>query len=299
MATNVIYGMPTARSAPSVQFGIAKGFFKDEGIELSVRAFHSGPAIAAALDSGELAFGHLGTPPALVAHSCGARFRAVGSGIKRKLHLYLGIRSSIEQLAALKGGRIGLLSMGSCDEWVGRRMLETHGLRAGLDVELVPVHDAYERIVGLIGERTIDGALAIEPSMSAGEEERILKIWAAAHDEPYLPVFQWNVIAASDELIQNDPALLKALLRAYVRSSHAARNLLDEFIAFVAEQFVLPLAVARRSILREIGHYELDGRIDHAGMQKAVELQASLGALQRPVNQSEFLDLRYLPSQAG
>lgn len=299
MTKKVVYGMPTVRSAPTVQYGIAKGYFKDEGVDLSARALHAGPAIAAALNSGELAFGHLGTPPALVSHSRGARFRAVGSGIKRKLHLYLGIHSSIEKLEALKGGRIGLLSMGSCDEWVGRRMLQTHGLRAGVDVQLVPVHDAYERIIEQIAERQIDGALAIEPSMSAGEEQGVLKIWAAAYEEQYLPVFQWNVLAASDELIRNDPGLLKALLRAYIRCSHAARENADEFISFVAEEFHLPLAVAQRSVLREMSHYEFDCRMDQAGLQRAIELQTSLRALQRPVTPEEFADLRYLPNTVG
>ena len=204
MARKVVYGMPTERSAPSVQYGVAKGFFRDEGIDLFAQAFHGGPAIAAALDCGELEFAHLGTPPALVARSRGARFRAVGSAIKRRLHLYFGIRSNIAQVEDLRGGRLGLLSMGSCDEWVGRRMLQDHGLQAGADVELVPVFQGYENIVGLIAARDIDGAIAIEPSMSLGEEEGVLKIWAAAFDEPYLPVFQWNVLAASDRLIGAD-----------------------------------------------------------------------------------------------
>lgn len=299
MGRKVVYGMPTDRSAPTVQYGIAKGYFKDEGIDLSARALHGGPAIAAALDSGALAFGHLGTPPALVARAGGARFRAVGSGIKRKLHLYLGIRIGIEKFEGLRGGRIGLLSMGSCDEWVGRRMLEIHGLRAGVDVQLVPLRDAYEKVVELIAEGQIDGALAIEPSMSAGEEQGVLKIWAAAYDEPYLPVFQWNVLAASDELIRKDPGLLRALLRAYVRSSHAMRDNAEEFIGFVAEEFRLSIAVTRRSVLRELSHYEFDCRIDLSGLQKAIDLQTSLHALERPVTIEECVDLEYLPELAG
>lgn len=297
MARTVIYGMPTERSAPSVQFGIARGFFRDEGIDLSAKALHGGPAIAAALDRGELEFAHLGTPPALVAHSRGARFRAVGGAIKQRLHLYLGIRSDIGRVEDLRGGRLGLLSMGSCDEWVSRRMLQDHGLQAGTDVELVPVYQGYENIVGLIAAREIDGALAIEPSMSAGEEEGILKIWAAAYDDPYLPVFQWNVLAASDRLIGDDPELLKALLRAYARSSRAAREETDDFIAFTAETFGLPVATVRRSTLREIGHYELACRIDSAGLEKSIALQGSLNALDRPVAPAEFLDLRYIPAK--
>jgi ABC-type nitrate/sulfonate/bicarbonate transport system substrate-binding protein len=298
MARKVVYGMPTERSAPSVQYGVARGFFHDEGINLSAQAFHGGPAIATALDRGELEFAHLGTPPALVACSRGARFRAVGSAIKRRLHLYLGLRSNIFRVEGLRGGRLGLLSMGSCDEWVGRRMLQTYGLQAGTDVELVPLYQGYENIVELIAACEIDGAIAIEPSMSSGEEAGVLKIWAAAYEEPYLPVFQWNVLAASDRLIDADPGLLKALLRGYARSSRAAREEPDDFIAFTAEMFRLPLAIVRRSVLREIEHYEFACQIDYAGLEKAIALQSSLSALERPVTAADFLDLRYVPEPA-
>ena len=177
-------------------------------------------------------------------------------------------------------------------------MLQDHGLQAGADVELVPVYQGYENIVGLIAARDIDGAIAIEPSMSLGEEEGVLKIWAAAYDEPYLPVFQWNVLAASDRLIGVDPLLLKALLRAYARLSRAAREETDDFIAFTAEIFHLPPAVVRRSVLREIDHYEFACRIDSAGLEKAIALQSSLGALDRSVTAADFIDLRYVPEPA-
>jgi NitT/TauT family transport system substrate-binding protein len=290
------YGMPTDKSAPSVQFGIARGYFRDEGIDLSVRAVYGGPALAAAYSSGELAFGHLGTPPALVALSRGARFRIVGSAIKKRVHLYLGLHSSIGEVGGLRGGRIGLLSMGSCDEWVGRSMLQAHGLEAGKDVHFVPIGAEYARVVDLIAERRIDAALAIEPNMSAGEERGVLRIRAAAYDEPYLPVFQWTVLVASDELAGKDPGLVRALLRAYARSAHAASRDVEEYISFVAEIFDLPPSVARRSVLREVGHYELDCRLDGPGLDKAIALQTSLDALARPITVNEVVDSRYLPS---
>lgn len=178
------YGMPTDKSAPNVQFGIAKGYFEEEGIDLAVRVIYGGPALAAALSTGGVHFGHLGTPPALVSQSRGAPFRVVGSAVKKKLHLYLGLHVDLESPTALRGGRLGLLSMGSCDEWVSRSMLARFGLKAGEDVQLVPIHDEYARLVDLIADRRIDAALAIEPNISEGEERKVLRVWAAAYDEP-------------------------------------------------------------------------------------------------------------------
>ena len=291
----VVYGMPTEKSAPTVEFGIARGFFAEEGIRLTTRALYGGPAIAKALNEGRLDFGHLGTPPAIVAHGKGARFRLVASGVKKKAHLYLGVHPRLKNFPDLRGAKLGLLSLGSCDEWIARRMLSLNGLDPERDVTFVPIAEEYDRISELFAEGRIDAALAIEPNMALGESAGVLKIWAAAYDRPYLPVFQWTVLAASDRLIADDPELVRALLRAYVRSSHAARDHAEEFIAFVAERFSLPAAVARCSIEREMDHYELDGRMDLPGLAKAIEVQSSLNAVQRPVSPDGLTDLRFLP----
>jgi ABC-type nitrate/sulfonate/bicarbonate transport system substrate-binding protein len=290
----IVYGMPTEKSAPTVQYGIHKGFFRDEGISLSTKALYGGPAIASALNTGQLAFGHLGTPPAIVAHGQGARFRLVGSGVKQKAHLYLGVKAGVSEYQGLRGAKFGLLSMGSCDEWIARRILATHGV-GHQEVRFVPIGERYDRITELFAEHAIDAALAIEPNMSVAEHAGVLRIWAAAYEEAYLPVFQWTVLAASDELIDSDPDLLRALLRAYVRSSCAARDGIDEYAAFVAENFSLPLAAARRSIDREMGHYAFDGRIDAEGLRKALELQVSLGAVQAPISMQAMVNEDFVP----
>jgi ABC-type nitrate/sulfonate/bicarbonate transport system substrate-binding protein len=286
--------MPTEKSAPTVQFGIHKGFFRDEGIALATKALYGGPAIASALNAGHLAFGHLGTPPAIVAHGQGARFRIVGSGVKQKAHLYFGVRAEVNEYQGLRGAKFGLLSMGSCDEWIAGRILAIHGIGRG-ELQFVPIGERYDRITELFAERAIDAALAIEPNMSIAEHAGMLRIWAAAYDEAYLPIFQWTVLAASDELIDSDPSLLRALLRAYVRSSCAARDSVDEYATFVSENFSIPLAAARRSIDREMGHYAFDGRIDADGLHKALELQMSLGAIKAPISIQEMVNEDFVP----
>jgi ABC-type nitrate/sulfonate/bicarbonate transport system substrate-binding protein len=162
-------------------------------------------------------------------------------------------------------------------------------------VRFVPIGEDYDRIADLFAERRVDAALAIEPNMALGEAAGVLEILAAAYDAPFLPVFQWTVLAASDRLIKQDPELVRALLRAYVRSSRAARDYPGEFVSFVAERFRLPLEIARRSIRREMKHYEVNGAIDMPGLRKAIEVQSSLNAQARSVSADRLTDLRFLP----
>jgi ABC-type nitrate/sulfonate/bicarbonate transport system substrate-binding protein len=90
------YGAPTDKDAIAVRFGIEKGFFRREGIELVVRVVFGGPPLAAAYDSGVVQMGEIGSPPAIAALGRGASFSIVGSGMWRKAHMYFGARPGIE-----------------------------------------------------------------------------------------------------------------------------------------------------------------------------------------------------------
>src|SRR5229473_4245079 len=83
MAVCISYGVPTDRCGLQLRLGIEKGFFREQGIGLNVRVVFGGPEIAAELDAGRLKIGELGTPPGLTAIAKGARFKVVGSGVRR------------------------------------------------------------------------------------------------------------------------------------------------------------------------------------------------------------------------
>ena len=68
MAQSINYGVPTDRCGLQLRLGIEKGFFREHGIDLTLRVVFGGPEIAAEFDSGRLKIGELGTPPALTAH---------------------------------------------------------------------------------------------------------------------------------------------------------------------------------------------------------------------------------------
>ena len=55
MAHSISYGVPTDRCGLQLRLGIEKGFFREEGIDLSLRVVFGGPEIAAEIDSGACA----------------------------------------------------------------------------------------------------------------------------------------------------------------------------------------------------------------------------------------------------
>ena len=289
------YGAPTDKCAITVRLGVDKGFFEDEGLDLSVKVVFGGPEIAAAYDSGELQIGEMGSPPAITAIAAGKRFTIIGSGCRQRAHMYLAVHKDIESYDGLRGKRIGHLGTGSCPDWIARKILRTEGLDPDRDVTFVPLLAELPRVIEYMEEGRLEAGLIAEPLVSIGEEKGILKVWAAGFDAPYLPHYQWIVRVAKPELIERDPDLVAAVLRGCQRSAHYAVVHTDEWAAFATRYFGADEAAIRRAIAREAPHYQLDCRIDAEGLQKSIDMQMELGGIDRPLTVDDVADLRFQP----
>ncbi len=291
----VEYGVPTDKCAIAVRLGIEKGIFEAEGLDLSVKIVFGGPEIAAAYESGELLIGEMGSPPAINAIAAGKPFTITGSGCRQRAQMFLGVRKGIESFEDLKGKKLGLLGIGSCPDWIARKMLMKHGLEPDRDVIFVPLLSEYPRLIDIMEEGRIDCCLASEPNLSIGEERGILNVWAAGYDAPYLPDYQWIVRIARTDLIESDPELVATVLRGCRRSAHYAARHVDEWVAFAARRYGTTERAARRAVERELPHFQLDCQIDVPGLQRSIDMQLELGGIDRPLTVEDVSDLRFQP----
>ena len=295
----VEYGIPTDKEALPLALGIERGFFRDEGLDLALKVVFGGPEIAAAYDSGLLAIGELGSPPALAALARGARFRIVGSGIRRRALQYLVARPHIEDWAALRGKRVGALSRGSCSYWFGRLVLGANGLDPDRDVELVGLNERYPRVVDLLESDELAAAVLSEPNVSIGEDRGAFRVWQALTDAQFCPAMQWTVVVVGERTRAAEPELIRAVLRASRRSYHWCDEHPDEWAAFIARRLGIPNATAARSIERERPDLHYDCRPDMAGLELAIALQLRLGAFSQRLSATEITDLSFLPQEVS
>lgn len=291
----VVYGAPTDKCAVTVRLGIEKGIFEAEGLDLSVRVIFGGPEIAAAYDSGELEIGEFGSPPAINALAAGHRFRIVGGGCRQRAHLYFCVAKGIDSYDDLKGKRVGALGIGSCSDWITRKVVSHHGLDPDRDIEFVPLLKDYPRVIDMVAAGELDACMITEPNVSIGEERGVLDCWAAGYEDPYLPNYQWIVRVARDELIERDPELVRAVLRGCRNAAHYAATHTDGWVELATRQYDISETAARQAVDRELPHFNLDCRIDMAGLQSAVDLQYALGGIKQPVRAEDLVDLRFLP----
>jgi NitT/TauT family transport system substrate-binding protein len=285
--------VPTDKCGLQLRLGIAKGFFREEGLDLSLRVIFGGPEIAAAYDSGRLKLGELGTPPGLTALGKGARFKIVGSSVRRGAVQYFVAHPAIADWPALAGRKLGVLTIGSCSYWFMREVLSHHGLAPDRDVEIVGLGPRYPDVVDLVADGELDGAIISEPNVSIGEAAGNFRVWLGLNKVAFVPAMQWSIVVANQAALAAEPEVIGAALRGCRRSYRYAAAHRDEWAEFGADYFAIPRDVMARSIAREIDDLHFDGQIDRPGLEAALGLQRRLGGVTRDMTIPEIVDLRY------
>jgi ABC-type nitrate/sulfonate/bicarbonate transport system substrate-binding protein len=293
MSTAIEYGVPTDRCGIQLRLGAEKGFFRDEGIDLNVRIVFGGPEIAAEFDSGHLPVGELGTPPGLTALAKGARFKIIGSGIRRGAVQYFVAHPRFSSWPDLSGANLGVLSRGSCSDWYMREMLKHHGIDSENFVTIRSLGTRYPEVLRMFAEGELDGAIISEPHVTLGEDAGLFKVWLGMNNVDFVPRLQWTIAVANDDVLLSEPNLVAAVLRGCKRSYRYAAENRDEWADFGAHYFRISRQTMTKSIEREFSDLHFDCAVDIEGLAAALTLQRKLGAVTAPMLLSDIVDIRF------
>jgi ABC-type nitrate/sulfonate/bicarbonate transport system substrate-binding protein len=211
MTAAVEYGVPTDRCGLQLRLGAERGFFRDEGIDLKLRVVFGGPEIAAELTAGRLPIGELGTPPGLTALAKGARFKIIGSGVRRGAVQYFVAHPRLTDWRDLAGARLGVLSPGSCSDWYLREVLQHHGIDPKESVTICPLGQRYPKVLELLAASELDGAILSEPHVTMGEDAGLFRVWLGMNEVDFVPRMQWTIAVANDDVLARDPDMVAAI----------------------------------------------------------------------------------------
>jgi NitT/TauT family transport system substrate-binding protein len=290
MLESITYGVPTDRCGLQLRLGIEKGFFRERGIDFSLEVVFGGPEIAAELDSGRLKIGELGTPPALTALAGGARFKIVGSGVRRGAVQYFVVRPQLSTWSDLTGTRLGVLSRGSCSDWYMREVLQHYGVDPDTDVDIIALGPNYPEILTMLAQGDLDGAIISEPQVTIGEEAGYFKVWLGLNKWAGAPRMQWTIVVANGDALQRERSLIQAVLCGCRQSYRYAAENRAEWADFGAQYFRISRDTMMKSIDREFGDLHFDGKIDRQGLEAALALQRKLAGATSRLQLADILD---------
>jgi NitT/TauT family transport system substrate-binding protein len=234
-AEPVVVRVGLANASSDVGFFIAdkKGYFKQEGLNVSFLAFDSGAKMVAPLGNGQLEVG-AGSPSA-------GLYNAVARGIDIKIVADKGstppgygyqpllVRKDLvdsgryKSLKDLKGMKIAGSATGSASTSTLNEALKKAGLKYG-DVERIFL--GFPQHVMALQNKAVDAAMTTEPSatkaIQSGAAVRVMG------DDVIYPNHQLAVVLYSSAFIKNSPDAAKRFMRAYLRAVREYNDALSD-----------------------------------------------------------------------
>jgi NitT/TauT family transport system substrate-binding protein len=297
----------SAQAADQVKIGIsrtlsdagyyvadAKGFFRDEGMDVSITGFNSAAQMIAPLGTGELDVGG-GTVSA-------GFYNAVGRGILMKIvadqasikpgygYSSLMVRKDLvdsgryKGFADLKGMKVAIGAPGTGTASALNEALKKGGLKYS-DVEVVYI--GFPEHLPTYKNKGIDASITNEPTMTRAIEDGVA-VRVAGNDVTY-PDQQTAVTFFSDHFIKNRRDVAERFMRAYLRGVRMYNDALkDGRLAGPKANEVIPILVKYTTIKDESmfrrmvpSYCNPDGEVNVASLKKDLEFFRELGLIEK------------------
>jgi NitT/TauT family transport system substrate-binding protein len=272
-------------------YGIHKGFYKDEGIDLLYVSMRADLGIKALL-AGDVDY----------IYSAGTAIRGAVQGVPVKALSFdfvkvfhsLMARPEITSPAALKGQRVAVSSFGATTDVSGRAALRALGLDPNRDVTMVALGGDTLRYAALQAG-TVQAAV-----MSLPLNIRLKK-------EGYRELFYVGKIlhqpltglVTSTEKIKRNPQQIQRTMRAFVRGMQAFKNDREGFVAFAQKQFGLSQDTTEEAYDYMVDSLSQDGFVDASVLEEAIRDAKKLVGSDKPIGPADVVDYSFLRTALG
>ena len=281
-------GMPYA-------VAMAKGFFKEEGADVSgVLSSAGGGTTVRNLMTGHLSYGEIDLAGTVAAIQQGADLKIISDNVLTVAEFVWAVKpdSPIKTIQDLKGKKIGYTNPRSTSQALDILLLEAAGLKPD-DAELVKTGGFGEAVVAL-NTGLIDASAIADPVWSKNKSQ--LRVLVSAND--VLPPL-CNVIGVTTaEAAATKGDFIRAILRGRRKAVAFMSEHPDEAAEIVAKAYNLDLDVTKSTIRNLVAPakvpYWSAGNFDLAGMDRMIRAQKLVGALSGDVDWGKIVDTSFL-----
>lgn len=255
-SVKVTVGMKEVVSDAGVLIGMAKGYYKELGIDIESVAFNTGQDMINALGAGQLDVGCTVTASGLFnAILRGIPIKIVGDkGINvpgqgyYRLMIRKDLVDEIKDFEDLRGRKLAVVGTASLDEIALDRVLNQGGMSTDKDIDLQVIR-GFPDIVAAMSNKSIDGGMVIEPFVAAAMSKDIADPWK--DPEEYDPDAQTALLVYGKSILEN-PEVAKRFMVAYVKS---LRDYNDAFFKDINKEEIISI-LAECSVVKDRALYE-------------------------------------------
>jgi ABC-type nitrate/sulfonate/bicarbonate transport system substrate-binding protein len=267
-------------------YGIERGFYRDEGIDLlyvSIRA--------------DLGIKTLITGDVDYLYSVGTIIRGAVLGLPvktlsfdfAKVMHFLMARPEITSAAMLKGKRVGVSSFGATGDLAARVALQSIGLDPSRDVTIVTLGSDTLRYAALQAG-TVHATHMPLPFNIQMKKDGYRELFYAGK-VLHRPL---TGLATTTDKIKKNPRQVQRMVRAFLRTTRSLKSERNEFLAFAQIKFGFTKEVVEEAYKVMVDALSNDGIVEDSVLQSAIDEAKAVAHVAKPVTHADVADYSFL-----
>ena len=284
--------VPKSFAFGATEVGIDAKIWDQQGIAVEVSGFRGDAQLQQALTAGSIDIA-LGSGPALGFRAKGVPAIGVAAlyGPPSNLALLVPANSPLKTIADLKGKRFGVTTVGSLTDWLVRELSRQQGW--GPDgIKILAMGSMQARLAAMqIGE--LDGTVQEAASGYELEEEGKTRNFLLFGD--IVKDFYTHVIFATDDMVQNRPALLRRFLVGWFKTIAFMKTHKDETVASEARTIEVRPSIAAKIYDAQMASFSTDGAWNPAAIDVIRNSLKDLGILDAVPDAKTIYNDRFVP----
>jgi len=264
-------------------YGIEKGFYRREGIDLQFRVLRGELAVSSIVGGKDVDFMY-GAGTAITAAVRGLPMKVVSHDFKSLLFYLMG-NPNVQSGQDLKGKKVAVASLSGTGALATRASLRALGVDPEKDVTLIVIGAASIRMAALEAG-SVEAAIMPVPwnfrLTQKGFKELIFT--GKVLTQPL------TGIATSRERIERNPEQVKRMLRGFLRSLRAVKEDKKDVVEFIGRRFSLDPVTAEathRIVLQTLSD---DGTVSDAVLKDLLEQTKIETGVKKDINIRDIVD---------
>jgi NitT/TauT family transport system substrate-binding protein len=293
---------PLLLYCPPYQVALKKGYYDKQGIDLSAIVGSSGGGTTVRnVVTGDLPFGEVSTPAAVLAHNAGSSLKIIASATNTvgAINWVAPKGSDIKEITDLKGKTLGCTSPGSVTQNTAALCVDQADGISVDDVTIKPMGGVSEGLTA-VKEGIIAAAAHVEPIFSRQQLKEGPPEWQVVFwGRDYINAFQQTSIITGPDILENYPDVVKGYLQARAHGvNYLNGNLKEAAKIYASYNDAYNQEVMLSSIKNaKPKQYYTTGEFSIPGLKTVEKGMKNIDLIDQEINWSEIIDQSWLPAE--